>query len=278
LRETTVAALNADQYANFYRKRNPLDSALKFQNLSPQVAYLTINSFHESYRKMFKQDFETLFEEIFSGLDSVNIPNLVVDLRRCEGGDNSSLWLLAYLMNKPFKVYDYLEVNYSGYPEVSKYFEDPETSILVDSFLQKMPSGKYRLKNEKAASVPGVLAIEPKAHNFRGNLYVLISGATGSAAAIVASILKGNNRATFIGEESGGAMEGPTSLNISTLILPHTKIRIEIPHIRLQLAVPFTKGRGVLPDYPVQISRNDLISGNDTQLKFAINLISKNAQ
>lgn len=141
---------------------------------------------------MFKQDFETLYEEIFSGLDSVNICNLIVDLRRCEGGDTSWLLFLAYLMNMRFKVYDYLELNYSRYPKVSKYLEDPEPSILVDSFLQKTSSGKYRLKKEKAASEPGVLAIEPKDHKCRGNLYVLITGATGSAATIVTSILKRN--------------------------------------------------------------------------------------
>jgi hypothetical protein len=38
-----------------------------------------------------------------------------------------------------------------------------------------------------------------------------VNVSAGSMASVVASFPRGNNRAVFIGEESGGAMEGATS-------------------------------------------------------------------
>jgi len=273
--EIAVKTLNYKEYVDFYQKRTTHEPALDFRALSKEVSYLNISSFHSSYREMFKQDFEVLFRQIFMQLDSSKTENLILDLRRCEGGDNSYLWLLAYLMNKPFKVIDYLEVAYSGYPVVSKFFENPETSLLIDSFLRRVPSGMYRLKTNKESSVPGHTEINPEAFHFKGKLFVLTGGATGSAAGIVATILRNNKRAIFVGEESGGAMEGPTALNISVLVLPNTKIKIEIPHIREQLAVTYIKGRGVIPEFSVEQTMKDLINNVDTQLEFVLDLIKR---
>ena len=61
---------------------------------------------------------------------------------------------------------------------------------------------------------------------------MLMNGASGSMASVVATFLKANERAIFIGEESGGTMEGNTSLDYGKLQLPNTKIRVEIPMTR----------------------------------------------
>lgn len=63
-------------------------------------------------------------------------------------------------------------------------------------------------------------------------------------ASIVATFLRDNQRATFIGEESGGTMEGTTSLAYARLILPNSKIRVEIPLTKTGHHVDFIKGRG----------------------------------
>jgi hypothetical protein len=90
---------------------------------------------------------------------------------------------------------------------------------------------------------------------------------------VVASILKNAQRADFIGEESGGTMEGNTSLGYVRLTLPNTKIRIEIPLTKTGLAVEFIKGRGVLPDYYIKPKIEDVIDGVDTELSFTMDLI-----
>jgi hypothetical protein len=48
---------------------------------------------------------------------------------------------------------------------------------------------------------------------------------------------------------------------------------IAIPLIKTTNAVPFTKGRGGEPDYPVTPKIDDLLKGIDTELKFTLGLI-----
>jgi hypothetical protein len=87
---------------------------------------------------------------------------------------------------------------------------------------------------------------------------------------VVASFLKGYGRGTFIGEESGGAMEGPTSMGYGELVLPNTNIRIEIPLTKSVHLLKYEKGRGVFPDYPVTPNISSLIKGKDDELQFAL--------
>ena len=114
---------------------------------------------------------------------------------------------------------------------------------------------------------------EVNKNHYKGKLYVLINGASGSMAAVVASFLKGNGRGIFIGEESGGTMEGNTSHQSARLVLPNSKIRIAIPLIKTTNAVAFTKGRGVEPDYHVTPKIDEILKGIDTELNFAVRLI-----
>ena len=267
--------LNYPEYETFSRQRNIREAPFQYKPVSARTSYLSINSFHFSYRQFHKQDFDTLFESTFRGMQRDGVMNLVLDLRRCEGGDNAYLLLLSYLMTKPFRVFDYLELAYTALPSTAAYFENTENAFFIDSFVYRHNGGMYRLKKAYEATVPGYDTIYPRQHHFKGNIYVLTSGATGSAAGILSAILKSSGRAIFIGEETGGAMEGPTALNISTLVLPYSKIRIEIPHIRMQLATTHIKGRGVLPDYNVQNSVHDLIHHTDSQLQFALGLAEK---
>lgn len=267
-------SLNYNEYKAFYNERILHDLPLTFKSISNDVSYLSISSFHSYYREIYKQDFDTLFEKIFAGLDSSKTKNLILDLRHCEGGDNSNLSLLSYLMNKPFSVIKYLEVGYSGLPSTSQYFEDTLNAYQPDSLLYRNNYGMYRLKSQYEKNVPGYTIIEPKPNYFKGNIYVLTSGATGSAAAVVSSILRNSKRATFVGEETGGAMEGPTALNVSILVLPNTKIKVEIPHIKEQLNVKYVHGRGVIPDYAIEEDAQDLVNNTDTQLDFTLKLIN----
>jgi hypothetical protein len=270
-----ITSLDWTAYQKFYRDRNPLIPALEYRAVNRHVYYLAVNSFHEQYRQAQKQDFKKLFDEIFTQLGHDKVENLILDLRKCEGGDNSYIWLLSYLMNRPFRIIDYLEAGYSGLPASAKYFENTDSASLIDSMLYRTPSGMYRLKTEFESTVLGYRDITPEPKAFNGKIFVLTSGATGSAAGVVATILRNSKRAVFVGEETGSAMEGPTSLNISTLILPHTKIRVEIPHIRQQLAVRFRHGRGVVPDHLIETTPKDLRDGGDPQLEYTLRLIKQ---
>jgi hypothetical protein len=108
---------------------------------------------------------------------------------------------------------------------------------------------------------------------------VLTDGWSFSAASDFCAIAdyNGRNKITFIGEETGGAYYGNNSGDWIKLILPNTHIQIGIPMRFYLLAVAdYTcSDRGVLPDFEITPDIKDVLSGNDTQLKFALDLISR---
>ena len=189
-------------------------------------------------------------------------------------GDGTGEKLLTYLLTKPYRHFDFTEEKFTGYPVVVDYLENGKDLFFVDSIVYRANTGMFRLKKEYHNYLPLLNEQKPDKNHFTGNLYVLINGASGSMASVVSSFLKANQRSIFIGEESGGTMEGNTSLGYARLLLPNTKIRIEIPLTKTAHHVDFVKGRGVFPDYYVTPKIEDVVNGIDTELKFALDLIA----
>jgi hypothetical protein len=103
---------------------------------------------------------------------------------------------------------------------------------------------------------------------------VLADGATGSAAAQLATLIRVNRAdAVFIGEESGGDMQGPVSGTYIALQLPHTGIRVDVPVMRKVMHLNgyrYQRGRGVIPDHAVARDQEDIIAGRDPAMSLAL--------
>lgn len=268
---TTIAGLDFKSYKNFFYSRNKLEAPLAFTYLKKNVAYLRISSFLKWHRDRFKQNFYTLYDSIFKELNVNHTENLILDLRNNEGGDDTGEKLLTYLLTKPYIHFESTELKFVGYPPVVDYLENGKDVFFADSLVDRTNTGMYRLKK---AYMPLLGAQQPDINHYNGNLYVLINGASGSMASVIASFLKGTGRGVFIGEESGGAMEGVTARYGATLILPNSKIKVGIGLLKTTNAVAFTKGRGVYPDYCVIPKIDDILKGIDTELNFTLGLIS----
>jgi hypothetical protein len=267
---TTVSGLDYRSYKNFFYSRNKLEAPLAFKYLKKNVAYLRISSFLKWHRDRFKQNFYTLYDSVFKELNVNHTENLILDLRNNEGGDGTGEKLLTYLLTKPYKHFESAEIKFVGYPPVADYLENGKDLLFDDTLVYQTTTGLYELKKEY---MPLIGEQEPDINHYKGNLYVLINGASGSMASVVASFLKGNGRGIFIGEESGGTMEGATALYVGSLVLPNSKIKVDIPLVKTARAVIFNKGRGVYPDYYVTPKIDDILNGIDTELNFAIGLI-----
>lgn len=268
----TVTGLDFKTYKNFFYSRNKLVAPLAFKYLEKNVAYLRISSFLRWHRNRFKQDFDALYDSVFRELKVRHTKNLILDLRNNEGGDGTGEKLLSYLMTKPYKLYASAELKFTGYPAVVDYLEDRKEDLFFpDSLVDRTNTGLYRFK-KAYMPLPGGEQ-QPDSNHYKGNLYVLINGASGSMASVVASFLKGNGRGVFIGEESGGTMEGATAFYGATLLLPNSKIRVHFGLLKTTRAVAFTKGRGVEPDFYVTPKIDDILKGTDTELNFALGLI-----
>ncbi|RKR80446.1 peptidase S41-like protein [Mucilaginibacter gracilis] len=267
----TVAGLDHGSYMKFFYGRNKLEAPLAFKYLEKNIAYLRISSFLKWHRTRFKQDFAVLYDSVFTTLKVRHTENLILDLRNNEGGDGTGEKLLTYLLTRPYQHFESTEVKFKGYAPVAEYLENGKDLFFADSLVGKTTNGLYSLKK---ADMPSLGEQPLNVNHYTGKLFVLINGASGSMAAVVAAFLKGNGRAIFIGEESGGTMEGNTSHQSARLVLPNTKIRVTIPLIKTSNAVAYTKGRGVEPDYQVTPKINDILIGIDTELNFARALIS----
>jgi C-terminal processing protease CtpA/Prc len=114
---------------------------------------------------------------------------------------------------------------------------------------------------------------------FRGDVVLLTSGKTTSAASEFAAIAHHLKRAKIVGEETGGCYYGATGGNFLLLTLPATRLEVRIPTIRIFTAVDEDlvhqpAGRGTFPDHYVVPAINNFLKGEDVQLKFALNLFN----
>lgn len=111
---------------------------------------------------------------------------------------------------------------------------------------------------------------------FKGTIYILTDGGTYSTAALIAQYLHDYGEAVVIGEETGSRYEGFAAGNFHYLLLPNSKIQIKIPNkwVKNQLPQqPKNANRGLMPDYPIVLSIDDLLQKKDVAMAKALELI-----
>jgi hypothetical protein len=247
------------------QERNALEKLRSFKLLSqaPETLLMTCNGFRYD-------DFKTFDQLVFQTARTQKIKNLIIDLRNNPGGDTSAGDdILRYLLTKP--TYNFLTCDS---PVNQLFFAKqiapaPKDHLFNPKQLKKLPNGKYR------RIVDGVKLITPHPNlHFSGQVYVLISGFTFSAGAILASLLKAHTNAVFIGQETGGGEAGCSGGLTSKVILPQTQMVVNFPHFRIETNTKAPKaGRGVMPHYPINYTAQDIASGRDLELEKVVELI-----
>jgi C-terminal processing protease CtpA/Prc len=87
---------------------------------------------------------------------------------------------------------------------------------------------------------------------FDGQLTVLTNGGTASAASLIAAYLREQNRAVFIGEETGGSRFVSAGMLVPTLRLRYSHVRVRVPLFQvIHNSKTANDGHGVQPDVPV---------------------------
>ena len=112
--------------------------------------------------------------------------------------------------------------------------------------------------------------------SFKGKIYVLIDGGCFSTTGHMTSLLKHHKFATFIGQETGGTYTcNDASKEFS---LDNTAYKGVVARRTFFTSVEgMSWAEGVQPDYEIITTSQDLISGKDATLEYAIKLI-KNHQ
>ena len=221
----------------------------------PNTALLNVPSFapkrlKNAYdQKNFKREIDDCFSIIFQK----NIEHLIIDIRENGGGNPVfSVYLLRYLFNQPFT-------------------QAREGRVVKNAAEDDL------IKRTRKKWYPwyGIGKFKPKRKNYSGNVYVLISGGTFSAAVEFGSTLRKYERAIFIGEETGG---NPIIMAGNYLKegrkLKHTGIMHYSGIIcTIYDDLKSNNGRGIIPEYPVQTQLEDIISTNDKCIEKAISVI-----
>ena len=240
------------QYRQYHvDEKGNREKHFEFEKLSDTVAYLVLRTF----------ELDDLEQEqlkgIFASLIADSIPNLILDLRFNHGGPSASVEsIYSYLAQKPFCTSLRKIVNKkNGYACFGSCpVDEDEDSPFAD--YEPLPNGDGFVKDEPQWRAPDSLI------NYKGRLYLLTNETSFSASTCFAGWVKKQNRGVIVGRETGSAYHQMKAENFTQYQLSNSDITIQIPMIKVVFDTVvnerFPFGRGVLPDYPVNFTPEEL--------------------
>ena len=227
----SILASLGDQHPELDPTRPP--PAMRTEVLAGRrLAYLRLYTFVPQHRPESRAALHAFFRRIAE----TGVETLVVDVRGNAGGPPPvSVDLLRYLLSKPFV-----------------YLQRPERPEL-----RALGYDRY------------YEAIEPHVERFAGRVFVLIDAGSFSTTGHFLAHLAVRHRAVFVGQESGGgALCYDGSRNLE---LPHTGLRLRVATLPfLAAGAERLSGGGIVPDYAVSPTVDDLVAGRDTAMGFLL--------
>lgn len=239
-----------------------------------KTAHLQLGTF-AFWNKSFDKKYKFWLDSVFKIVKTEQIANLIVDIRGNVGGSDDILnEVLAYLMNKPFGCENptrYL------YPKLTT--PDSLKNILWtwdEDFKADKSANKFKINNlgfyENQKEVGNCKEKQPNKGAFEGKLYLVTDASNSSATFLMAQTLRNAQRATLIGEPTGGNLQGINGLRLCFLQLPNSNFEIDIPLV-FQTPSTAQKDSNILPDVLVKTSQESIAKGEDIQLQYILKLL-----
>ena len=220
------------------------------------------------------------YKEVFKTIKEKGIKNLILDMRHNTGGDiRVATQLLSYLADVPFNIINEAKSRLPDLPlnHFATYFDTSITSNFNLGYKSGYRQNEWYHIDVTSAfgRLYGPFPLAKEAH-FDGSLIVLIDGATFSSGALFTAALKAQRKKVrFIGRETAGCEEGCNGMTIQELTLLNTKIVVDFPWMRVvSVAKNPVAGHGIMPDFYVDYTPEDVVTDNDLDLKKALTLIT----
>ncbi len=261
------------EYIDHYIKIEKKDRSkpVRSKTIFKGVALLRVGNFDTPL-------FEDRISEAFKKINGGDIEHLIVDVRNNGGGsDIFGRYLFSHLIDRPTVYFDSLYTS-SGISDTTFLFKYTDKNKMWYAqnrqLVDKMPSGRYATKPEVNK---GLRTQRSSGNSFSGEIYVLMNGRSASTTAEFTAAMHMNGRATFIGEESGGAYHGGNGGDFAELRLPNSKIVVTVPLVKyvMNSREPDFMRRGTLPDFNVPSTMEHYLKLEDPQLNFALEMIRK---
>ena len=275
LKTVSLKGIPAEKMIQYRReRRNPETFDFKVMSEN-ETALMTIRHFLDPQTPAF-------LKTTFAKIAKLNLRNLIIDIRDNGGGEDLyNAELFNYLMDRPYRFYRSRKAvgkNFSDLAHVSYELDDffaYENLAAGRKEILKKKLGLGELLARENANYPVFGLQKPYPNAFKGAVYLLFNGGSGSSGGEIPALMHHLGRGTLIGEEPNGAYDGVTAGILTELTLPHSKIRIGLPLIAYYNAVlpGVFPHRGVQPHFPVQPTVADMVAEKDTVLQFTLDLI-----
>lgn len=251
---------------------------LNFTENDSSVVVLKIKSFSIG-------DYEPFYKEAFKRIKENKSKYLILDLRDNPGGRLSEInYLYSFVADSAIAFADKSEVvsktsflkrDYFGGNIATKVIQTLVYPLYV-SFIYL----KVKKEDNKFYYTTSEHKVKPLEENrFKGKMYVLIDGGSFSASSIISSNLKGSKRATFVGEETGGAYNGTVAGQMPIIELPNSKIKMRVGLMKIAAHYKTEEvGHGIRPDIEIIPTLEDKIKGNDPEMKWILENIKEENQ
>jgi hypothetical protein len=260
--DVAVAAMTADERERLLAAAGQLmpDSAWRFE-IDGDTAILTLPTF-AFWNDGF--DWRGFLERSFAELERKRIPNLILDLRGNEGGDDGiGRALMAHVIASPLTIpAARVETAYERVPyDLARFLDTWDFSFFDRTGAVIAGEGRNRLLREQ----PSERIVEPVASPYRGRVVLLTGPQMSSAGYLIARDLKASGAATLIGRETGGNLRGLNGGQITWLTLPISGVSIDIP-LLASFATTAERDGGVLQDIAVRTRLEDVAAGIDPDM------------
>ncbi len=271
--------VNKQMVAWYVTKKEKHPWRLYFPDTLASTAYLRLDGFGGEGAKNGAQaitTFRTFMDKAMAKIQKKQSQNLIVDVRANTGGwDSQGIQLLTYLLKADTAVVYYARQHSirdsSEFVRFSDLSEADRANIKNE--LIPEPDGTFTLKQGSDTRTPQRYA--PAANRFRGQVYILMDGASASTASEFLAMAHANKVGVFIGEESGGAYEGANGGSFINLELPKSGIQVTTPLVYYNNAVPEPKqkGRGTMPNHEVPLTIGNVLNHTAPQFEVVKKLI-----
>lgn len=254
---------------------------INFRMISDTTAYLGIRDFDLNQVEVEQ------IREHFAQMVSDGVTNLIIDLRNNHGGNQDVMAeVYSFFAQEPFRQDIYQKVNKRGNFDFFRYSTNHGSKYCQQCAIDEQHFEGEILFPDYEPSPDGdgfILDLSDQWHqpdsavNYKGKVYLLVNERSCSASAVFAGWVKKQWRGAIVGRETGSTYHQMKAIKFEDLMLPNSKYIIHFPLVKTVMDTVVSKrfpyGRGVLPDYEVKLTLDELSSPNDSILEYTQQLI-----